>query len=117
MQLAIRLKALLKRLPFCTPRNFLSTFLAGKKFVVVMTSYNVVFFFSSRSRHTRCYRDWSSDVCSSDLAAITLWVACVHLIQFASAAIDHQDRKSVVEGKSVDLGGRRVIKNEKYITW
>src|SRR2546429_6431956 len=26
----------------------------------------VVFFFSSRSRHTRCSRDWSSDVCSSD---------------------------------------------------
>src|SRR5207245_3807387 len=26
-----------------------------------------VFFFSSRRRHTRCYRDWSSDVCSSDL--------------------------------------------------
>src|SRR6266542_4182052 len=25
------------------------------------------FFFSSRSRHTICYRDWSSDVCSSDL--------------------------------------------------
>src|SRR5207245_8033472 len=29
----------------------------------------VFFFFSSRRRHTRCYRDWSSDVCSSDLAA------------------------------------------------
>src|SRR5207245_7680605 len=27
------------------------------------------FFFSSRRRHTRCYRDWSSDVCSSDLVA------------------------------------------------
>src|SRR3989337_3830030 len=27
-----------------------------------------VFFFSSRRRHTRCYRDWSSDVCSSDLS-------------------------------------------------
>src|SRR5207245_1921206 len=26
-----------------------------------------IFFFSSRRRHTRCYRDWSSDVCSSDL--------------------------------------------------
>src|SRR6266436_9803429 len=25
-------------------------------------------FFSSRRRHTRCSRDWSSDVCSSDLA-------------------------------------------------
>src|SRR5215813_14096073 len=24
------------------------------------------FFFSSRRRHTRCGRDWSSDVCSSD---------------------------------------------------
>src|SRR5438445_3963484 len=27
------------------------------------------FFFSSRRRHTRCWRDWSSDVCSSDLTA------------------------------------------------
>src|SRR5207245_4524867 len=30
------------------------------------------FFFSSRRRHTRCYRDWSSDVCSSDLSAAPL---------------------------------------------
>src|SRR5699024_11882820 len=28
------------------------------------------FFFSSRRRHTRSKRDWSSDVCSSDLAGI-----------------------------------------------
>src|SRR5690349_7517056 len=28
------------------------------------------FFFSSRRRHTRSLRDWSSDVCSSDLEAI-----------------------------------------------
>src|SRR3989442_8188416 len=28
---------------------------------------SVYFFFSSRRRHTRCGRDWSSDVCSSDL--------------------------------------------------
>src|SRR5258707_1749335 len=27
-----------------------------------------MFFFSSRRRHTRYWRDWSSDVCSSDLA-------------------------------------------------
>ena len=27
------------------------------------------FFFSSRRRHTRLVSDWSSDVCSSDLAA------------------------------------------------
>src|SRR5687768_2251393 len=31
-------------------------------------SYSILFFFfSSRRRHTRCSRDWSSDVCSSDL--------------------------------------------------
>src|SRR5205814_4866791 len=27
-------------------------------------------FFSSRRRHTRCLSDWSSDVCSSDLAEV-----------------------------------------------
>src|SRR5204863_1484733 len=29
--------------------------------------YFIFFFFSSRRRHTRSLRDWSSDVCSSDL--------------------------------------------------
>src|SRR3989449_7473700 len=29
--------------------------------------FSFFFFFSSRRRHTRCSRDWSSDVCSSDL--------------------------------------------------
>src|SRR3712207_83639 len=33
-----------------------------------------MFFFSSRRRHTRYWRDWSSDVCSSDLIIIVyLW--------------------------------------------
>src|SRR4030066_611281 len=31
------------------------------------------FFFSSRRRHTRFKCDWSSDVCSSDLAFIRPW--------------------------------------------
>src|ERR1035437_7993293 len=31
------------------------------------TVFVFVFFFSSRRRHTRYWRDWSSDVCSSDL--------------------------------------------------
>src|SRR5438874_7473120 len=30
------------------------------------------FFFSSRRRHTRSLRDWSSDVCSSDLLSFQL---------------------------------------------
>src|SRR3712207_8724388 len=45
----------------------------------------LVFFFSSRRRHTRYWRDWSSDVCSSDLrvpvpiffAAITFFFALI----------------------------------------
>src|SRR5689334_444438 len=34
----------------------------------------VVFFFSSRRRHTRWNCDWSSDVCSSDLTLVESWV-------------------------------------------
>src|SRR5699024_11693321 len=30
----------------------------------------ILFFFSSRRRHTRSKRDWSSDVCSSDLTIL-----------------------------------------------
>src|SRR3989337_4101012 len=33
----------------------------------VSVNVGVGCFLSSRGRHTRCYRDWSSDVCSSDL--------------------------------------------------
>ena len=34
---------------------------------VVYVMNDFFFFFSSRRRHTRLVRDWSSDVCSSDL--------------------------------------------------
>src|SRR5690625_5489957 len=34
----------------------------------VIEPLSVLFFFSSRRRHTRWPRDWSSDVCSSDLS-------------------------------------------------
>src|SRR5215813_13068140 len=36
------------------------------------------FFFSSRRRHTRCGRDWSSDVCSSDLSGSGRRILTVH---------------------------------------
>src|SRR5699024_5805725 len=36
------------------------------------------FFFSSRRRHTRSKRDWSSDVCSSDLPWITNIIESIH---------------------------------------
>src|SRR5438067_8744422 len=36
---------------------------------VLWVLFCIFFFFSSRRRHTRSKRDWSSDVCSSDLRA------------------------------------------------
>src|SRR5690606_40723680 len=38
----------------------------------------VFFFFASRRRHTRFSRDWSSDVCSSDLGAVGAASAAGH---------------------------------------
>src|SRR5699024_11607612 len=35
--------------------------------IIVYNGIHKFFFFSSRRRHTRSKRDWSSDVCSSDL--------------------------------------------------
>src|SRR5215813_6452606 len=40
---------------------------------MMLSSQMILFFFSSRRRHTRCGRDWSSDVCSSDLRERPEW--------------------------------------------
>src|SRR5256885_5332777 len=37
-------------------------------------AFDVLFFFSSRRRHTRLQGDWSSDVCSSDLGKSGVWL-------------------------------------------
>src|SRR5438105_12913230 len=46
---------------------FLSRLLMALFLVGVFFVFLLFFFFSSRRRHTRSTRDWSSDVCSSDL--------------------------------------------------
>src|SRR5438067_7378909 len=38
-------------------------------FFILVIFFLFFFFFSSRRRHTRSKRDWSSDVCSSDLTS------------------------------------------------
>ena len=64
----------------------------------------VFFFFKQKTAYEMKIRDWSSDVCSSDLYIIDdVWGAPVQMGR----------SKSVVEGKSVDLGGRRIIKKKK----
>src|SRR3712207_8316818 len=97
----------------------------------------LVLFFSSRSRHTSYWRDWSSDVCSSDLAVEGVEhrpgdgrggrraePGLLHdhrdgplrLVgggepdeerRLLGGGLGAQDRKSVVKGKRVNLGGSR----------
>src|SRR5690606_40105245 len=50
---------------------------------------SLLFFFSSRRRHTRFSRDWSSDVCSSDLV---LGQATEAHLGVAELALDHPER-------------------------
>src|SRR5690625_7981605 len=78
-----------------------------------------LFFFSSRRRHTRWPRDWSSDVCSSDLRvrrqqvvddigqrlAVELGAVAQFQRGHAGATAGARDRKSVVWGESGELGG------------
>src|SRR3712207_7067411 len=47
-----------------------------------------VFFFSSRRRHTRYWRDWSSDVCSSDLVRGAARVLERHAANLERAAVE-----------------------------
>src|SRR5437899_3461836 len=59
---------------------------------VVAATRQSCFFFSSRRRHTRCLSDWSSDVCSSDLAGRDR--SLQHLARFARVPHD-QDLRTV----------------------
>src|SRR5690348_17798072 len=101
----------------------------------------VLFFFSSRRRHTRWTGDWSSDVCSSDLFrknspvfrfTRTAYLLTGEPVEFVKSAY-RGDRCKVVNrltrqprldaekeqigraswGKSVDLGGRSIIKKTR----
>src|SRR5699024_12113627 len=47
------------------------------------------FFFSSRRRHTRSKRDWSSDVCSSDLDDAR---QCTRMVESASLLDSYPSR-------------------------
>src|SRR2546422_4440716 len=67
------------------------------------------FFFSSRRRHTRCSRDWSSDVCSSDLRGLESGPSSPTFITLLSADTDHSFWVPRLAGKT-DLIPNRVNK-------
>src|SRR5256886_17453735 len=56
-----------------------------------------IFFFSSRRRHTRFDCDWSSDVCSSDLAAHLAGYSSSMIYSAAKAAVVHLTRCVAME--------------------
>src|SRR3712207_9297948 len=72
-----------------------------------------MFFFSSRRRHTRYWRDWSSDVCSSDLMATSipphnaaeLCDAALYLISHPKAT--SEQLTNFVPGPDLPTGGVR----------
>src|SRR5882757_10284088 len=62
-----------------------------------------VFFFSSRRRHTRYWRDWSSDVCSSDLTAPSIRTALRKTFRFGD------DRSERSEEHTSELQSRQYL--------
>src|SRR5690625_3096741 len=62
------------------------------------------FFFSSRRRHTRWPRDWSSDVCSSDLITRIIIVPIVRVIRVIAVIIGINGITRVAQIKTVPSG-------------
>src|SRR5438093_12223430 len=70
---------------------------------------SMLFFFSSRRRHTRLVSDWSSDVCSSDLLELYEVLAAANLrtlrIGQLEAQIDQRrDDRSTVRSEERRVG-------------
>src|SRR5206468_10112170 len=68
------------------------------------------FFFSSRRRHTRSDRDWSSDVCSSDLALASALRVIYPPLQLAARPTLRPVRKSNARTQTSRSEERRVGK-------
>src|SRR3989449_5404302 len=62
------------------------------------------FFFSSRRRHTRCSRDWSSDVCSSDLGEET-----GEIDQLMSEIADMYEREVTLEVEGLSAKAEPIL--------
>src|SRR5437867_10334762 len=67
----------------------------------------MIFFFSSRRRHTRSYGDWSSDVCSSDLSGPLLDRIDIHVDM---PAVQYRELRENAGGEASDAIRDRVIR-------
>src|SRR5438132_7603524 len=78
-----------------------------------MSSISCFFFFSSRRRHTRSLCDWSSDVCSSDLAAAMESSSGNHHRHWQPALLESRPRYSYSATLESLIDIRTVIRSEE----
>src|SRR5436305_12289295 len=69
--------------------------------MILVNGSLLFFFFSSRRRHTRCGRDWSSDVCSSDLEGEAVLPAAPSFISAPVTSESHTASPSRSEERRV----------------
>src|SRR2546422_5279277 len=90
------------------------------------TDRAMLFFFSSRRRHTRCSRDWSSDVCSSDLAVaeqrcdvrdLLLDVAAIRSPQSGNGDVGVEDSHVAALPDERDRKSTRLNSSHGYISY
>src|SRR5215510_16494925 len=86
-------------------------------FFVRSLDFCYFFFFSSRRRHTRWPRDWSSDVCSSDLH-LPLRDAARDLLRTVFGSLSSVEDVTTQSGSSFERSGRRaMIKHLLKLIW
>src|SRR5690606_41127456 len=73
------------------------------------------FFFSSRSRHTRFSRDWSSDVCSSDLDVLDDYSVAAVLEQIESSSLPDDAERVEDESIEHEPATRRLAEHESPV--
>src|SRR5262245_65390449 len=81
--------------------------------ILTMALFLSRFFFSSRRRHTRCLSDWSSDVCSSDLAHQRL--SEVALRQPPDLGMLETDVPGDADGDSAGLNERVLVSGKNLV--
>src|SRR5690606_39993815 len=72
-----------------------------------------IFFFSSRRRHTRFSRDWSSDVCSSDLGQCATTETMTIIVNAIPSTPTGDEIQTFGEGATI----ANIIINPESVVW
>src|SRR5207245_5354678 len=86
---------------------------------LLLASLALYLFFSSRRQHTRCYRDWSSDVCSSDLVdeatGLMGTVIIEHKEDLHPQIVIMGDKKEVLASYSIPAGAHVIVEEGQKV--